>query len=145
MHREKNISKDIIFGGIESAIQLAIERAARRNRRPVHIDRATGEIIAQKGDNMIEPEFLGRIAAQAARQVMTQKIREAESEGVFTEFQARKGELVTATVQRVDNGTAIVTLSKDGKSSAGRSRPSCRGASRSPARRTRSTTASRPS
>lgn len=120
MHREKNISKDIIFGGIESAIGLAIERASTEEADVlVHIDRATGEIIAQKGDNMLEPEFLGRIAAQAARQVMTQKIREAESEGVFSEFQARKGELLTATVQRVDNGTAIVSISKDGKSAAG--------------------------
>jgi len=118
MHREKNISKDIIFGGIEAAIQLAIERASLEEVDVlVHIDRATGEIIAQRGDQMIEPEFLGRIAAQAARQVMTQKIREAESEGVFNEFQARKGDLVTATVQRVDNGTAIVTVTKDQKSS----------------------------
>jgi transcription termination/antitermination protein NusA len=117
MHREKSISKDIIFGGIEAAIQLAIERASPDEMDIlVHIDRATGEIIAQKGDQMIEPEFLGRIAAQAARQVMTQKIREAESDGVYTDFQTRKGQLVTATVQRVDNGTAIVTLSKDGKS-----------------------------
>lgn len=117
MHREKNISKDIIFGGIEAAIQLAIERASPDEMDVlVHIDRATGEIIAQKGDQMIEPEFLGRIAAQAARQVMTQKIREAESDGVYTEFEKRKGDLVTAAVQRVDNGTAIVTLSKDGKS-----------------------------
>jgi N utilization substance protein A len=120
MHREKNISKDIIFGGIEAAIQLAVERASQEDIDVlVHIDRATGEIIAQKGDKMIAPEELGRIAAQAARQVMTQKIREAESEGVFSEFQARKGELVTATVQRVDNGTAIVTLQKDGKVSGG--------------------------
>ncbi len=120
MHREKNISKDIIFGGIESAIQLAVERASpEESEILIHIDRQSGEIIAQRGDATIEPEFLGRIAAQAARQVMTQKIREAESDGVFTEFQARKGEMVTATVQRVDNGTAIVTLSKDGKSSGG--------------------------
>src|SRR5947209_6498272 len=120
MHREKNVSKDIIFGGIEQAIQQAIERASPEEIDVlVHIDRATGEIIAQKGDQVIEAEALGRIAAQAARQVMTQKIREAESEGVFTEFTARKGELVTATVQRVDNGTAIVTVTKDGKSSAG--------------------------
>ena len=120
MHREKNISKDIIFGGIEQAIQLAIERASLEEVDVlVHIDRATGEIIAQRGDQMMEPEHLGRIAAQAARQVMTQKIREAESEGVFTEFQARKGDLITATVQRVDNGTAIVTVAKDNKSAGG--------------------------
>ena len=82
MHREKNVSKDIIFGGIEQAIQMAVERASPEEIDVlVHIDRATGEIIAQKGDQVIEPEYLGRIAAQAARQVMTQKIREAESEG----------------------------------------------------------------
>jgi transcription termination/antitermination protein NusA len=120
MHREKNVSKDIIFGALEQAIQLAIERTSPEEVDVlVHIDRANGEIIAQKGDQLIEPENLGRIAAQSARQVMTQKIREAESEGVFTEFTARKGELVTATVQRVDNGTAIVTVTKDGKSSGG--------------------------
>jgi len=120
MHREKNVSKDIIFGALEQAIQMAVERASLDEIDVlVHIDRATGEIIAQKGDQVIEPEYLGRIAAQSARQVMTQKIREAESEGVFTEFTARKGELVTATVQRVDNGTAIVTVTKDGKSAGG--------------------------
>lgn len=121
MHREKSIPKDIIFGGIESAIQLAIEKDANLEEVDVlvHIDRQTGDIIAQKGDQTIEPEQLGRIAAQAARQVMTQKIREAESEGVFSEFNARKGEMVTATVQRIDNGTAIVTVTKDGKSAAG--------------------------
>src|SRR3954470_1789596 len=120
MHREKNVSKDIIFGALEQDIQMAVERASLDEIDVlVHIDRATGEIIAQKGDQVIEPEYLGRIAAQAARQVMTQKIREAESETVYTEFTARKGELVTATVQRVDNGTAIVTVTKDGKSSGG--------------------------
>src|SRR5262245_64899812 len=111
LRREKNISKNIIFGGIEAAIQLAIERASLEEVDVlVHIDRSTGEIIAQRGDQMIEPEYLGRIAAQAARQVMTQKIREAESEGVFNEFQARKGDLVTATVQSVENGSGIVTV-----------------------------------
>lgn len=120
MHREKSISKDIIFGGIEAAIQLAIERASPEEIDVlVHIDRASGEIIAQKGDKMIEPEELGRIAAQAARQVMTQKIREAESEGVFSDFQAKRGDIVTALVQRVDNGTAIVAVSKDSKQASG--------------------------
>jgi N utilization substance protein A len=116
MHREKNIPKDIIFSGIEAALQLAAQRTSGDEEEIlIHIDRISGEIIAQKGDKPIDPEILGRIAAQAAKQVMIQKIREAESEGVFSEFQARKGELVTGTVQRVDQGTAIVTLSKDGK------------------------------
>ncbi len=116
MHREKNIPKEVIFGGIESALQLAAQRNAGEEEDVlVHIDRMSGHIIAQKGDQLIDPELLGRIAAQSAKQVMIQKIREAESEGVYTEFQAKKGEMVTGTVQRVDAGTAIVTIGKEGK------------------------------
>jgi transcription termination/antitermination protein NusA len=118
MHREKNIAKEVIFTGIEAALQSAAQRTAGEEEDVlVHIDRMSGQIIAQKGDQLIDPELLGRIAAQSAKQVMIQKIREAESEGVYTEFQARKGEMVTGTVQRVDAGTAILTLSKDGKNS----------------------------
>ncbi len=120
MHREKSIPKEVIFGGIESALQLAAQRSAdEEDDVLVHIDRMSGHIIAQKGDQPIDPEMLGRIAAQSAKQVMIQKIREAESEGVYTEFQARKGEMVTGTVQRVDAGTVIVTVSKDGKNAGG--------------------------
>lgn len=120
MHREKNIPKDVIFSGIEAALQLAAQRSAgEEDDVLVHIDRMNGLIIAQKGIEAIEPEVLGRIAAQSAKQVMIQKIREAESEGVYSEFTARKGEMVTGTIQRVDAGTAIVTLSKEGKNAAG--------------------------
>ncbi len=120
MHREKNIPKDVIFSGIEAALQLAAQRAAAEDEDVlVHIDRMNGLIIAQKGIEAIEPEVLGRIAAQSAKQVMIQKIREAESEGVYSEYTARKGEMVTGTIQRVDAGTAIVTLSKEGKGGGG--------------------------
>jgi N utilization substance protein A len=106
----------VIFTGIEAALQSAAQRSAGEEEDVlVHIDRVSGQIIAQKGDQLVDPELLGRISAQSAKQVMIQKIREAESEGVYSEFQARKGEMVTGTVQRVDAGTAIVSLSKDGK------------------------------
>ncbi|MCE9532713.1 MAG: transcription termination factor NusA, partial [Planctomycetes bacterium] len=119
MHREKSIPKEVIFNGIESALQLAAQRQAGEEEDVlVHIDRMSGQIIAQRGDQLVDPELLGRISAQSAKQVMIQKIREAESEGVFTEYQARKGEMVTGTIQRVDAGTAIVSLSKDGKNAA---------------------------
>src|SRR6187431_2420581 len=122
MHEEKKIPRDVIFGGIESAIQLAAERhfgvLADADEEPtgpgihVHIDRATGDIVAKHGEEDIDPETLGRIAAQSAKQVMIQKIREAESDTVFNEFAAKKGELVVGTVTRVDAGTAIVSLGK---------------------------------
>src|SRR6185312_13976339 len=52
------------------------------------------------------------IAAQSAKQVMIQKIREAESDTVYNEFSGKKGELLIGTVTRVDAGTAIVSLGK---------------------------------
>jgi N utilization substance protein A len=121
MHEEKKIPRDVIFGGIESAIQLAAERhfgVLPDEEEPtgpgihVHIDRATGDIVAKHGEEDIDPETLGRIAAQSAKQVMIQKIREAESDTVFNEFAAKKGELVVGTIQRIDAGTAIVSLGK---------------------------------
>lgn len=124
MHEEKKISRDVIFSGIEAAIQLAAERhfgtpePVEEGGEPagpgiyVHIDRATGDITAKHGESDIDPETLGRIAAQSAKQVMIQKIREAESDTVFNEFAAKKGELVVGTIQRIDAGTAIVSLGK---------------------------------
>ncbi len=123
MHEEKKISRDVIFSGIESAIQLAAERHFGVADLPdgeeptgpgiyVHIDRATGDITAKHGEEDIDPETLGRIAAQSAKQVMIQKIREAESDTVFNEYAAKKGELVVGTIQRIDAGTAIVSLGK---------------------------------
>ncbi len=113
MHEEKKIPREVIFTGIESAIQLAAERHyGVEDGVLVKIDRATGDIVAKKGAEDLDPETLGRIAAQSAKQVMIQKIREAESDTVFNEYTAKKGELIVGTVQRVDAGTAIVSLGK---------------------------------
>ena len=113
MVEEKKVSSDVIFNGIEAAIQLAAERHFQVEEGVVvHIDRATGDISAKHGDKVIDPETLGRIAAQSAKQVMIQKIREAESDTVFNEYATKKGELIQGTVQRVDAGTAIVSLGK---------------------------------
>jgi len=123
MHREKNIPKEIIFEGIEAALQLAAERThgnpdeedveSDEPEVVVTIDRMTGEIKAAKGDQVIDPGELGRIAAQSAKQVMIQKIREAECNSVFDRYERLKGEMVRGTVQRVDAGTAIVTVDRN--------------------------------
>src|SRR5207248_7364149 len=112
------ISRDVIFGGIESAIKLAAERhfqidtEAGETGVAVSIDHSTGDITAKRGEEDIDPVMLGRIAAQSAKQVMIQKIREAESDTVFNEYAAKNGELVVGTIQRIDAGTAIVSLGK---------------------------------
>src|SRR6266852_135583 len=113
MHREKNIPKDVIFEGIEAALQLATEKHfGEEEGVAVAIDRETGEIHAQRGEQSIDPTELGRIAAQSAKQVMIQKIREAECNAVFDEYAALKGDLVHGTVQRFEGGAGTVTLGK---------------------------------
>ncbi len=113
MHREKNIPKDVIFEGIEAALQLATEKHyGDEEGIAITIDRESGEIRAQKGEQVIDPEFLGRIAAQSAKQVMIQKIREAECNAIFDEYVAMKGDLVHGTVQRFEGGAATVTVGK---------------------------------
>src|SRR5437764_9984529 len=95
MHREKNISKDIIFEGIERAIQLAAEKHFGEDSEipvTVTIDRTNGQIKATHGDTTIEPEVLGRISAQSAKQVMIQRIREAECTTVYDKFDKQRGE-----------------------------------------------------
>ena len=113
IQEEKKIARDVIFGGIEDAIRLAAMRHFMVEEGVhVAIDRATGDIVARHGEAEIDPETLGRIAAQSAKQVMIQKIREAESDTVFNEFNAKKGEIIVGTISRIEASTAIVTLVK---------------------------------
>jgi N utilization substance protein A len=60
----------------------------------------------------IDTEEFGRIAAQTAKQVLTQKIRETERESVFDEFKPREGTLVNGTVQRFVNRNVVVDLGR---------------------------------
>src|SRR5437868_779840 len=113
MHHEKNIDRDIIFEGIEAALQLATQKKfGEESEVVVTINRDSGEIHARKGEEEIDPSELGRIAAQSAKQVMIQKIREAECNAVFDEYVAMKGDLVHGTVQRFEGGAATITLGK---------------------------------
>src|SRR5919201_2073948 len=58
------------------------------------------------------PEDLGRIAAQTAKQVIFQKVREAERENIFAEYNQRIGEVVNGTVKRFENGDIIVEIGR---------------------------------
>ena len=67
------------------------------------------------GDSLgvkMEIEALGRIAAQTAKQVIIQKVRDAEREMTFNEFRDRKGELITGIVRRFEKGSIVVDLGR---------------------------------
>ncbi len=60
----------------------------------------------------LDPENLGRIAAQTAKQIIVQKMRDAEREAIYEEFIHHKGDIVSGIVQRVDRTGIIVNLGK---------------------------------
>lgn len=70
---------------------------------------------AKPGDEIrseLEAGGFGRIAAQTAKQVIIQRVREAERESIFQSFKAREGQLVNGVVQRAMKGSVIVNLGK---------------------------------
>ena len=60
----------------------------------------------------VKPKDFGRIAAQKAKQVVVQKIREAEKDMIFTEFNDKKGEIVTGLIQKADGKLVVLDLGK---------------------------------
>ena len=96
--------KTVVDGEIENE-ELEIELDEARDLDPE----------CEPGDSLgmiIDLEDLGRIAAQTAKQVIIQKIRDAEREMTFNEFRDRKGELITGIVRRFEKGNIIVDLGR---------------------------------
>jgi N utilization substance protein A len=82
-----------------------------------HADIEVGDFVEEP----LQPVEFGRIAAQAAKQVIMQKVREAERERIVAEYQPREGEMISGVVKRIERGDAVVdiggaeaTLSKSG-------------------------------
>lgn len=113
LHRDKEISKDVVFQGIEAALTTAAKKHFKSQKEiSIQIDRNTGEIVAMEGERRIDPSELGRITAQTAKQVIIQKIREAERDVIFSDYSNRKGQIVSGIVQRFEGSTIIVNLGK---------------------------------
>jgi len=115
IEREKGIPKETLFQAIESALVSAARKILGKHTEEdivVRIDRETGEIQVKSGSKKIESGDFGRIAAQTAKQVIIQKIREAEREIIFDDYTKRIGGIVTGSVHRFERGAIIVELGK---------------------------------
>ncbi len=113
IHRDKGIDKEIVFEGIEQSILSAIRRHyGEECEYKISIHRETGEPSVQVDGRDLTPDELGRIAAQTAKQVMIQKIREAERDSQFDEYMAMRGQTVSGVVTRMEGGTASINLGK---------------------------------
>jgi N utilization substance protein A len=146
--REKNVSREVVFGALESALASAMKKRFKEDADiRVSIDRESGshegfrrwlvvpdeaglqepdkqemysdarEIVPniQVGEYIeepLEPIEFGRIGAQAAKQAILQKIRDAEREQVLNDFLERGETIVSGTVKRMDKGDAIIETGK---------------------------------
>ncbi len=112
IHRDKNIDKEIVFQAIESALVSA----ARKNygdeaEIAIQIDRTDGSIRGTCDGKELDPEeTVGRIGAQTAKQVIIQKIREAERDALFDEYHELLGQMVGGVVQRNEGRATTVSL-----------------------------------
>ncbi len=124
LEREKDLPFDVVVEAIEQALLVAFERTEGvEHHARVELDRKTGHVVvwareldedgavAREWDNT--PTGFGRIAATTARQIILQRLRDAEDEQRFGEFSGREGDLVSGVVQQGRNpDDVLVDLGK---------------------------------
>ena len=96
--------KTVVDKILDPDMQVSLEQA-RRN-----LDEE-----AQRGDSLgmkIETSTFGRIAVQTAKQIIIQKVKDAERDNVYEEYKDKKGELINGFVQRFDGGNIIVNIGR---------------------------------
>ena len=113
IERERGIKKEILIDAVKSALMSAARKVIDvkpEEELKIELDANTGKFKAFKNDEEITSADFGRIAASCARQVIIQKIREAEKDVVFNEFQGRVGEIASGTVYRFEKGNIVIDL-----------------------------------
>ena len=95
--------KEIVQEPENKDTQINVEEAQKINPDLKEGDTLETEIV---------PRNFGRIAAQTAKQVIVQKLREAEREILFTEFNERRGEIVSGLIQKADHNIVVMDLGK---------------------------------
>src|SRR5687768_10054582 len=112
LHREKNIDKEIVFQAIEAALVTAAKKHyGELEDIQVTINRETGDVTGlHNAQPMDQAEVSGRIGAQTAKQVIIQKIREAERDSLLGEYGEQIGTLINGIVTRNEGPATIVSL-----------------------------------
>ena len=95
--------KEVVENAKDTALEINLEDAKKINK-----DVNVGDTVEVE----IVPRNFGRIAAQTAKQVIIQKLREAEREIIYTEFNDRKGEIVSGIIQKADKNIVVMDLSR---------------------------------
>ena len=121
LEREKGVPRDVILEALANALVSAYKRtpgAAEEARVTIDADTAEikvyGQVLDEEG-NVVEewedtPDDFGRIAAQTAKQVILQRLRDAKRDQIFDLYEGREGDLITGIVQQSDHRFAILDL-----------------------------------
>jgi N utilization substance protein A len=132
LEREKGISFETILAGLEEALAAAYKTWKRGfgiefepDGARVQLDPETGEMrvwvqeldpdteeVLSETEETVPEEFMGRIAAQTAKQVIYQKLRDAEREMTYEEFAGREGDIVTGIIQQDQRKYTLLDLGK---------------------------------
>ncbi|MCM8758538.1 MAG: transcription termination factor NusA [Candidatus Omnitrophica bacterium] len=114
--KNKGVSKEFLIASLEQGLSAVYRKKAMLNDNiEVKIDPETGDIrfIDDKG-NIVEPPSFPweRIAAQTAKQILIQKIREAEKAAIYSEFKKIENTIVSGRVERFESGNIVVTVGR---------------------------------
>lgn len=96
-------SKTVVEAAKDSCFEISLSDAQKLSKKY-----ELGDVI----DVEIVPKNFGRIAAQTAKQVVVQKIREAERDIIYTEFHDKKGEIVSGIIQKAEGSALVIDLGK---------------------------------
>lgn len=115
LERDKGIDKEVLIRAVEAAVASAAKKIWGMDPNEeirVEFNPKTGTLKAYAGDTEIQSSEFGRIAAQTAKQVVIQKIREAEKDVIYAEYKDRVGQIVSGNVYRFERGNIIVDLGR---------------------------------
>lgn len=114
LEREKGLDRNVLIEAVKHALTVAAKKIAKitsvAEDVKVEIDSIKGDIHVYIGDKEVVSKEFGRIAAQTARQVIIQKIREAEKDNVYAEFKKKEGDIVGGVVYRIEKRAVILDL-----------------------------------
>ena len=114
IEKEKGVSREVLFDAIRHALISACHKTFPQYAEDfdVQIDHQTMRIQLMRAGKVFQDPHFGRIAAQTAKQVIIQKIREAQRDSIFDEFTGKQGDIVSGTVHRVDQRAIVVDFGK---------------------------------
>ncbi|MCM8821666.1 MAG: transcription termination factor NusA [Candidatus Omnitrophica bacterium] len=114
--KNKGISKEFLIASLEEGLSAVYRKKAMlQDNIEVKIDPETGDInfVDENGNSVTPPSFpWERIAAQTAKQILIQKIREAEKAAIYSEFKKLENTIISGRIERFETGNLVISVAR---------------------------------